>query len=93
MNIRSVLAFALAFSGSLAHAAEPSEMINKATCTKGTDTRELEIVAKGEGHVVSYTKAGAAKEVGQCSMNKAKCEAVFEQIKASLEKAGFACSV
>jgi hypothetical protein len=69
------------------------EMINKATCTKGTDSRELEIVAKGDGHVVSYTKAGEAKEVGNCSMDKKKCQAVFDQIKSKLEGAGFACKI
>ncbi len=69
------------------------EMINKATCSKGSDTRELEIVAKGDGHVVSYTKAGEVKEVATCSMTKTKCQAVFDQIKSKLESLGFTCKI
>lgn len=76
-----------------AFAAEPAEMINKATCTKGAETRELEITAKGEGHTVTYTKGGAAKEVGACSTNKDKCQAVFDNLKTNLEKAGFTCKI
>lgn len=85
-----------------AHAAEttpvvatesPAEMINKATCTKGSETRELEITARGDGHTVTYTKGGATKDVGSCSMKKEKCQAVFDGLKANLEKAGFVCKI
>lgn len=69
----------------------PSEMINKATCTLGGDTRELEILGKDGGHVVNYTKAGAVKEVGSCMTSKDKCQQIFDGIKGKLEAAGFAC--
>jgi hypothetical protein len=87
-----VLGASLVFT-SFAVAAEPAEVINKMTCSNGKDIRELEIVAKGDGHVVSYTKAGTAKEVGTCSMNKAKCQAVFDNIRSTLEKSGFSCKI
>ncbi|MBS1960642.1 MAG: hypothetical protein JST04_00390 [Bdellovibrionales bacterium] len=86
-------ALAVLFLALPALAAEPAEMINKATCTKGAETRELEITAKGEGHTVTYTKKGTAKEVGTCSTNKEKCQAVFDNLKTNLEKAGFACKI
>lgn len=71
---------------------ESEEMINRATCTHGKDTRDLEIVAKGTGHVVSYTHGGETKEVGTCSSNKDKCQKVFDNIKSNLEKSGYTCS-
>lgn len=77
----------------LGYAAESAEMINRMTCASGSDTRELEIVAKDAGHVVNYTKQGATKEVGTCSTNKSKCQEIFERIKANLEKSGFTCKV
>ena len=74
-----------------AFAEEPSEMINKVTCTKGKDSRELEIVAKGTGHVATYTRDGKATEVATCSLTKEKCQAVFDQIRVNLEKTDFDC--
>lgn len=79
---------------SLAFAAEaPSEMINKVTCVKDGDTRELEIVSKDGGHTTNYTKAGEMKEVATCSMTKEKCQSVFDSIKGKLEAAGFECKI
>lgn len=91
--MRTLFLLSIPLALSAAAAETPAEMINKATCTRGADERELEIVAKGDGHVVSYTKSGATKEVGACSMNKQKCQAVFDQIRSKLEKSGFACSL
>lgn len=83
----------LLLMSSAVFAAEPAEMINRTTCTKSGDTRELEIVAKGDGHRVSYTKNGKTSDVGACALNKEKCQAIFDQIKASLEKTGYACKI
>ncbi len=85
--------FLILLAAPSAFAVEAAEMINRTTCTKGADVRELEIVAKGDGHSVSYTKKGKANDIGACSMNKAKCQAIFDQIKASLEKSGYACKI
>ncbi len=89
----NALSIALLLSTPMAFGAEAEapEMINKITCSAGTDSRDLEIVAKDSGHVVSYTKGGKTTEVGTCSMTKTKCQEVFDRIKANLEKAGYVC--
>jgi hypothetical protein len=87
-SVLLLLASALA-----APSAVPEEMINKSTCTLGPDSRDLEIVARGEGHVVTYTKNGKTKEVGTCSANKQKCQEIFDEIQTNLKKAGYHCKV
>lgn len=93
MNAKHLLAsLVISFSFASAYAAEePGEMINRATCTSGKESRELEIVSKGNGHSVTYTKGKDSKEVGSCSSNLEKCQVVFDNIKANLEKSGYTC--
>jgi hypothetical protein len=69
----------------------PGEMLNHATCTSGTDTREIEIIAKKSGFAVKYFRSGEAKEAGTCSSNQEKCQAIFDNIRENLVAAGFTC--
>lgn len=69
----------------------PGEIINRSTCTSGKDVRDLEIVSKGDGHVLNYTKAGTVREMATCSVDLDKCQAVFDNIKSNLEQSGYIC--
>ena len=69
----------------------PGEMLNHTTCTSGSDSRELEIVAKERGFAVKYLRKGETKEIGACSTNQEKCQAVFDNIKNNLIAAGYVC--
>lgn len=63
----------------------------KLACTKGTETRTLEIVKKGAGCGLSYEKGGKAKIVAKASHGEKHCVESKDKIRAKLEAAGYKC--
>ncbi len=93
ISFTRILFITIFFSALSSYAAETPEILNRVTCTSGKDSRELEIMGKDGGNVVTYTKGGVVKEVGSCSMKKEKCQVIFDGIKKNLEKSGYACQI
>ena len=69
----------------------PSANAQTASCTKDSDKRVLEVVAKGSGCELSYTKAGKASVVSSSSQGTTYCEKSLKKVQDKLEKAGFNC--
>lgn len=60
-------------------------------CKNGSDTRTLDVVAKGSGCEVAYTKFDQTTAPASSVNGTAHCEAVKEKIKTNLENSGFKC--
>ncbi len=75
-------------------AAEPTttDAFQKITCTSGEDSRQLEVVKKGAGCALDYTKSGKASAVSTSAKGTEHCVSVQTRIRSKLEKAGFTCS-
>lgn len=60
-------------------------------CKNSGEIRELYVEYKGQGCELFYTKTGTTKSQARQSNGKSVCESVFEQMKSTIEKSGFAC--
>jgi hypothetical protein len=61
------------------------------SCTRGEDTRLLQVALKDKGCVLDYTKAGKEAAVASSSKGTEHCDKSKEKIAKKLEAAGFAC--
>ena len=64
---------------------------DKVTCTKGEETRLLEVVKKGNGCSFAYTKSGKTKEAATSSHGIKHCQASQKKVQSKLESAGYVC--
>jgi hypothetical protein len=64
----------------------------KVSCAKGSDTRVLEVVTKGAGCALDYTKAGKMSAVSTSQHGEQHCKDSQKKIRAKLEQAGYQCS-
>lgn len=78
-------------SQSAAPAAENSSDADKISCTKGSDTRTLEIVKKGAGCALEYDKSGKKSDVSTSTHGTAHCKASQKKIRTKLEHSGYKC--
>lgn len=63
----------------------------KLSCTKGSDTRVLEVVSKDKGCVLNYTKAGKETAAASSSHSVEHCEKSKDKISKKLIAAGYQC--
>jgi len=63
----------------------------KLSCTKGSDTRVLEVVSKDKGCVLNYTKAGKETAAASSSHSVEHCEKSKDKISKKLVAAGYQC--
>lgn len=64
----------------------------KVTCSKGKETRLLEIVKKGKGCAFAYTKFGKTNEAATSSHGLKHCRDSQKKVRSKLESAGYACN-
>lgn len=67
------------------------EVSGRASCKSGSDTRLIEIVSKGTGCAVEYTKQEEKSEIASAMHETQHCTNVLEKVKGKLEAAGFSC--
>jgi hypothetical protein len=67
------------------------EELRKVSCTKGDEARLLEVVKKGDGCALDYTKAGKTAAVASGTHGVRHCVATKKKIRSKLEKAGYSC--
>lgn len=60
-------------------------------CKSGNETRSLNLEYKGHGCELFYVKAGQNNSQARQVNGTAICESVYEKMKSTLEKTGFAC--
>jgi hypothetical protein len=72
-------------------AAKAASVAEHTTCTSGQDERIIDIVAKGQGCAVEYTKMKEKKEIASAEHSPAHCRQVAQKVRGRLEAAGFAC--
>jgi hypothetical protein len=65
---------------------------NKISCSKGSETRVLEIEKKDQGCSLAYTKAGKTTSIASSTKNEKHCVASQKKIRTKLENAGYKCS-
>ncbi|MGZ3652104.1 MAG: hypothetical protein ACXVB9_05455 [Bdellovibrionota bacterium] len=65
---------------------------DKASCKSNDDIRNLEIVTKGEGCAVHYTKHDKMNEIATAEHETQHCKEVMQKIRGHLEAAGFSCN-
>jgi hypothetical protein len=65
--------------------------LKKISCTKGKEVRTLEVVKKGAGCALAYTKAEQTTDVATSNSGTKHCMKVKKKIKANLEKSGYHC--
>jgi len=75
-----------------AKAATTTDASAKTTCKKGKEERTLEVVAKGNGCEVNYTKAGETTHPASSVHGTDHCNKTVTKIKGNLEKAGYTCN-
>lgn len=64
----------------------------KVSCSLDSDTRILEIVKKGAGCDLEYTKAGKMTSAATSAHGKKHCRDAQKKIRSKLEKSGFKCA-
>ena len=67
------------------------EVSGRASCKSGAETRLIEIVNKGTGCAVEYTKQNEKSEIASAAHETQHCSAVLEKVKGKLQAAGFSC--
>lgn len=67
------------------------EVSGRASCKAGAETRLIEIVSRGTGCAVEYTKQNEKSEIASAAHETQHCTAVLERVKGKLEAAGFSC--
>lgn len=72
-------------------AAKPKSSGSLLTCTKGKDERKLEVVKKGQGCELAYTKFGETKAVASSKSGTEHCEKIMERIEGKLKVASYTC--
>lgn len=65
--------------------------VRKLICHGPNEERQLEIVAKGNGCILLYTKQKEAKEVAHAQSSEEPCKAAMKKIRDRLESGNFAC--
>lgn len=73
-----------------AKSAEPVAT-DRIVCTKGSDERLVDIVAKGNGCAVEYTKQQQKKEIASAEYEPEHCKQVLQKVRGKLEAAGYTC--
>lgn len=63
----------------------------RAICSKGRDSRTIEVLKSGSGCRVVYTKFGAAKEMAVAKNGAQYCTEVKDKIQTHLTGVGFHC--
>lgn len=69
----------------------PSDDIRKLVCHGPHEDRSLEIVTKGKGCVLQYTKQSGTTEAAHAQNSLEPCKAALQKIRARLESGNFAC--
>lgn len=64
---------------------------NKLSCTKGSETRTLEVVSKDKGCALNYTKAGKETVAASSVHGTSHCDQSKTKISKKLEAAGYQC--
>ena len=64
----------------------------KASCKSGGDERLIEIVTRGSGCAVEYTKQNEKSEIATAAHETQHCTNVMQKVKGKLEAAGFSCN-
>ena len=70
----------------------PAPAEQKLSCIHGSETRFLEVIKKGNGCALNYTKAGKVTAVATASHGNKHCESSKEKIRMKLEKGDFKCN-
>ena len=70
---------------------ESGEAMWSKTCKVEGDERKIEVVEKGEGCEVVYTKNGSTTQPASSRRGTAYCEEVATRIQNNLSNAGFEC--
>lgn len=65
---------------------------DKLACSKGRESRMLEILKKASGCELKYTKAGRSSFISSSARGKKHCESSKAKLREKLEKAGFLCN-
>ncbi|MGZ3695322.1 MAG: hypothetical protein ACXWQO_14485 [Bdellovibrionota bacterium] len=65
--------------------------VRKLVCHGPHEERTLEIVSKGVGCVLMYTKQKETKEMAKAQSSLAPCQAAMQKIRTRLESGNFAC--
>lgn len=68
------------------------ESASAVNCEKGADKRKIEVVSKGKGCEVHYTKGANTETPARSSNGTGHCEKTRDKIKGTLVSAGFKCS-
>lgn len=63
-----------------------------AACKHGDDERTLEVVTKGDGCAVEYTKQKEKREIASAEHETDHCKQVVAKVRGHLEAAGFTCN-
>jgi hypothetical protein len=66
--------------------------LTKLSCTRGQETRTLEVVKKDSGCSLDYTKGGKMKAAASSSHGTQHCVDTQKKIQKKLEQAGFKCA-
>jgi hypothetical protein len=61
-------------------------------CKSASDERMLDIVAKGGGCAVEYTKQSQKSEIASAEHETEHCKQVMQKVRGHLEGAGFTCN-
>ena len=72
--------------------AKTAASAEKASCKSADDVRSLEIVSKGTGCAVHYTKHEQMSEIATAKHETEHCKEVMQKIRGHLESAGFSCN-
>lgn len=75
-----------------AEKAAKSEASEKANCKSGSDSRLIEVVSKGAGCAVHYTKHNEMQEIASAEHETQHCSAVAQKVRGKLEAAGYSCN-
>lgn len=65
--------------------------VEKLACSKGNESRTLEVIRKAAGCELKYTKAGKSSFISNSAHGKKHCEQSQTKLREKLEKAGFQC--
>lgn len=60
-------------------------------CKSAQEVRQLELVKKGSGCEVIYTKKGASEVIANQKLGTLRCDDVFRTLQEKLVKVGFKC--
>ena len=71
--------------------ANATSAMDRAECTLKTETRNLEVRAKGKGCELAYTKGGTEKIIATSAHGASHCQAAMKKIQDNLTKANYTC--